>query len=80
MPAPTSSLLLDPGAPPAGPVHQLEPSTIPVTGLRLDRRFVLGRRTDGQPVLWLQRRRLPLVGPPVSNLRFDVLEQQLEPT
>jgi hypothetical protein len=80
MPAPTSSLLLDPGAPAAGPVHQLEPSTIPVTGLRLDRRFVLGRRTDGQPVLWLQRRRLPLVGPPVSNLRFDVLEQQLEPT
>lgn len=80
MPAPTSSLLADPTAPAAGPVHQVEPATVPVTGLRLDRRFVLGRATDGQPVLWLQRRRLPLVGPPVSNLRFDVLEQALEPT
>lgn len=78
MPPPTSPLLVDPNAPATGPVHQIEPATVPVTGLRLDRRFVLGRSTDGQPVLWLQRRRLPLVGPPVSNLRFDVLEQQLE--
>jgi hypothetical protein len=80
MPPPTSPLLVDPNAPAAGPVHQIEPATVPVTGLRLDRRFVLGRSTDGQPVLWLPRRRLPLVGPPVSNLRFDVLEQQLEPS
>lgn len=80
MPAPTSPLLADPNAPAAGPAHQIEPGTVPVTGLRLDRRFVLGRRTDGQPVLWLQRRRLPLLGPPVSNLRFDVLEQQLQPS
>jgi len=26
-------------------------------------------------VLWAQRRRLPLLGPPVSGLRFDVLDE-----
>jgi len=36
---------------------------------------MLGRRTDGLPVLWAQRRRLPLLGSPVSGLRFDVLDE-----
>ena len=49
---------------------------MPTAGLRLDRRFVLGRGTDGRPVLWLQRRRMPLLAPPVSNLRFDVVEEE----
>lgn len=75
MPAPVSSLLYDPDAPAAGPIHQIEPATIPTTGLRLERRWVLGRGTDGQPVLWAQRQRLPLLGPPVSGLRFDVLDE-----
>jgi hypothetical protein len=76
MPAPVSPLLEDPAAPAAGPVHQIEPATVPTAGLRLDRRFVLGRGTDGRPVLWLQRRRMPLLAPPVSNLRFDVVEEE----
>ena len=77
MDAPTTPLLLDPAATASDPVHQIEPATVPTTGLRLDRRFVLGRATTGAPVLWLQRRRLPLLAPPVSNLRFDVVEEQL---
>jgi hypothetical protein len=77
MPEPLSPLLLDRHAPAQGPVHQIEPATVPTTGLRLDRRYVLGRRTDGEPVLWRQRRRLPLLAPPVSNLRFDILEDEL---
>jgi hypothetical protein len=76
MPPPVSTLLADPAAPSNGPAHQIEPATVPTTGLRLDRRFVLGRATDGQPVLWLQRRRLPLLAPPISNLRFDVIEEE----
>ena len=60
-----------------GPVHQIEPAAVPSSGLRLERRYVLGRRTDGQPVLWRQRRRLPLLSPPMSNLRFDLLEDEL---
>jgi len=78
MPAPVSDLLADPAAPAAGPVHQIEPATIPVTGLRLERRYVLGRASDGTPRLWRQRRRLPLLTPPVSGLRFDILEQQAQ--
>jgi hypothetical protein len=74
MPPPESPFLSDPAAGPADPVHQIEPATVPTTGLRLQRRHVLGRRTDGLPVLWTQRRRLPLLGPPVSGLRFDVTE------
>lgn len=77
MPEPVSPLLQDPNAPAEGPVHQIEPATVPTAGLRLERRYVLGRRTDGQPILWRQRRRLPLRAPPVSNLRFDILEDEL---
>lgn len=76
MPAPVSDLLADPAAPPAGPVHQIEPATVPTTGIRLERRYMLGRASDGTPVLWRQRRRLPLLAPPVSGLRFDILEEQ----
>lgn len=76
MPEPVSDLLADPHAPAAGPVHQIEPATVPTSGLRLERRYLLGRASDGRPVLWRQRRRLPLLTPPVSGLRFDILEQQ----
>jgi hypothetical protein len=74
-PGPTSRLLRDPAATPADPSHQIAPATVPRAGLRLDRRHVLGRRTDGQPLLWIQRRRAPLSGPPASELRLDVLEE-----
>jgi hypothetical protein len=74
-PGPTSRMLRDPAATPADPSHQIAPGTVPRAGLRLDRRHVLGRRTDAQPLLWVQRRRAPLTGPPASELRFDVLEE-----
>jgi hypothetical protein len=53
-------------------------STLAV-GLRVERRFILARRTDGSPVLWSQRRRIPLLAPPVNELRFDVLREQTPP-
>ncbi|HYU67527.1 MAG TPA: hypothetical protein VEK09_12285 [Jatrophihabitantaceae bacterium] len=77
-PGPTSRLLRDPAAGPEDPAHQIVPAAIPRAGLRIDRRYALGRRVDGQPVLWVQRRRTPLFAPPASELRFDVLEEILE--
>ena len=73
LPEPASDLLLDPEAPAAGPVHKLEPAAIPAEGLRVQRRAMLARSTEGAPVLWNQRRRQPLSAPPVTDLRFDVL-------
>jgi hypothetical protein len=70
-PGPRSSLLL--GGPATG--HELRPAAVPNQGLRLERRFVLARATDGSPALWIQRRRVPLLGGPVSHLRFDVLAE-----
>jgi hypothetical protein len=55
------------------PVHQIEPATIPRYGLRLTRQRVLARDVDGNPMLWVQRRRLPLHDPPISTLRYDTL-------
>lgn len=75
LPLPTSRLLRNPSAGTADPTHEIMPVAIPRSGLRLDRRYVLGRRVDGEPLLWVQRRRLPLMGPPMSTLRFDVLEE-----
>jgi hypothetical protein len=75
LPAPISDLLYDPKAPAAGPVHQIEPATIPPEGLRVQRRTMLGRASTGEPVLWTQRRRDLLLTPPTFALQFDVLEQ-----
>jgi hypothetical protein len=74
-PGPTSRMLRDPTATPTDPVHQISPAALPRTGVRLDRRYMLGRRTDGQPSLWVQRRRYPLSAPPASTLRFDVVAE-----
>jgi hypothetical protein len=73
-PAPRSDLLLDPVSGGVHPVHQIEPAAVPVDGLQLERRHVLGRRTDASPVLWTQRRRLPLAAPPVMHLEHDVAD------
>jgi hypothetical protein len=54
-------------------MHRIEPAAVPPTGLRLERRYVLARRTDGSPELWVQRQHRPLISPPVSGLRFDVM-------
>jgi hypothetical protein len=77
-PGPTSRLLRDPAAGSADPTHQIAPGAVPRNGVQIERRHVLGRRVDGQPVLWVQRRRTPLFAPPASQLRFDVLEEILE--
>jgi hypothetical protein len=74
LPAPTSDLLVDPASGGQHPVHQLEPAAIPQDGLRVERRPMLARSTTGEPLLWTQRRRVPMLAPPNFALRFDVLE------
>ena len=76
LPEPVSDLLMDPKAPAAGPVHQLAPAAIPAEGMRIQRRAMLARSTGGRPVLWNQRRQQPISAPPVSGLRFDVLNPE----
>lgn len=80
LPPPVSDLLTDPHAPAGGPVHQLQPATIPPDGLLVQRRAMLARTTTGQPVLWTQRRRDLLLSPPTRALRFDILQQDLPTT
>lgn len=75
-PEPLARLLYDDRARSNEPVHQIDPSAIPSQGLRLDRRWILARKNDGSPVLWIQRRRLSLAAPPISGLRFDVMDPQ----
>ncbi|MFC6064373.1 hypothetical protein [Streptomyces ochraceiscleroticus] len=67
-PEPVSDLLYGRAA---GKPHEIEPAAVPSTGLRLVRRAVLARRTDGTPVLWTQRRTEPLLTPPALRLRWD---------
>lgn len=55
------------GTDPAGTGHVLDADALPNQGLRLQRRYLLGRGTDGRPVLWRERRRMPLLGGPVSH-------------
>jgi hypothetical protein len=74
MPPPRSDLLRDPASGGRHPVHQLEPAAVPTDGLQIERRYVLGRRTNGLPVLWTQRRRVPLAAPPTLRLQFDAME------
>ena len=56
--------------------HLLDASAVPNQGVRLQRRYTLARGTDGRPVLWRERRRLPVLGGPVSHLRFDLLREE----
>ena len=63
----------------AGAGHELAASAVPNQGMRLERRYTLARGTDGRPVLWRQRRRLPVLGGPVSHLRFDLLKEEPAP-
>jgi hypothetical protein len=60
----------------AGSGQVLAASAVPNQGLRLERRHMLARGTDGRPVLWRQRRRLPVLAGPVSHLRFDLLRER----
>jgi hypothetical protein len=74
LPPPISDLLYDAKRGPGDPVHQLDPAAIPSDGVRIERRAILARATTGDPVLWTQRRRQPLVTAPTFALRFDILE------
>jgi hypothetical protein len=57
----------------SGGPHTIAPWRLPPTGVRLDTRPVLARTTSGAPVLWVQRRRQPLLSVPSSGLRFDAV-------
>jgi hypothetical protein len=73
-PEPVSDLLHDPAAPAGRSPHEIEPAALPSEGLRIERRAVLARRTDGMPVLWTQRSRQPLLTPPALDFRWDRLD------
>ncbi len=74
MPEAESDLLVDPGSGGHHPTHQLEPAAVPAEGVRVERRAILARATDGSPVLWTQRRRQPMLTPPGMRLRFDAMD------
>ena len=69
LPQPQSELL----QPVGGHLHRLAPLAIPSNGIEVERRWQLARDMQGQPVLWLQRQRVPLLSSPARRLRFDVM-------
>ncbi len=71
-PGPASELI---AATPGSASHVLETQAVPYQGLRLERRYQLARGTDGRPVLWRQRRTVPLLAGPTSHLRFDLFKE-----
>jgi hypothetical protein len=75
MPAPVAEVLQS-GVP--DQLHQVDPLAIPSNGIELERRWQLARDMHGRPVLWIQRRGVPLLSPPGRRLRFDVLEEARE--
>jgi len=77
---PTSRLIGGPSVDPAraGDGHVVDGRAIPSSGVRLQRRARLARQTDGGPVLWVERRIVPILGPPASQLRFDALVEAPE--
>jgi hypothetical protein len=73
-PGPTSPLIGGrPGEGGFGEGHEVDGRAIPSSGARLQRRARLARDVDGRPVLWVERRVVPILAPPASQLRFDVL-------
>jgi hypothetical protein len=59
-----------------GAGHVVDGRAIPSSGVRLQRRARLARQTDGRPVLWVERRVVPILAPPASQLRFDVFVEK----
>jgi hypothetical protein len=78
-PGPQSRLIGGPSGLGAGRGHVVGGHAIPSSGLTLRRRAMLARDVSGRPVLWVERSARPLLGPPVSHLRFDVLAEDAEP-
>lgn len=56
-------------------VHQIEPATIPSIGTHIQRRYKLARDVNGNPLLWIQRQRTPVLRPPSRAVRFDVMAE-----
>lgn len=74
-PGPVSRLVGGPSGDGIGRGHELAAHAIPSSGVRLQRRAMLARDTNGRPVLWVERSARPVTGPPASHLRFDVLAE-----
>lgn len=56
-------------------VHEIETGAVPSNGLEIERCWMLARDTAGNPLLWIQRQRMPLRSPPARVVRFDVFEE-----
>jgi hypothetical protein len=74
-PGPISRLIGGPSGPGLGRGHELASDAIPSSGVRIRRRAMLARDSQGRPVLWVERTAGPAVAPPTSHLRFDVLAE-----
>lgn len=79
-PGPVSSLIGGPSGDGLGRGHELAADAIPSNGVRLRKRAMLARDTNGCPVLWVERSASPAAGPPTSHLRFDVLAESAPQT
>jgi len=55
-------------------LHAMSAGCIPSNGISIERRWLLSRDIEGNPLLWVQRQRQPLLSPPGRTLRFDVVE------
>lgn len=77
MPAPTAEVLR---AEIAETLPRIAPLAVPSNGIELERRWQIARDMQGQPVLWIQRQRKPLLTPPARRLRFDVMTEFLQPS
>lgn len=78
-PGPVSRLIGGPSGPGFGRGHEIAAEAIASSGVALRRRARLARDIHGRPVLWIERSRTPLAGPPVSHLRFDVMTEDVVP-
>lgn len=58
-----------------GQGHEVDGLAIPSSGVRIQRRTRLARDSDGRPALWSERSAVPSLGPPASQLRCDVSEE-----
>lgn len=78
-PGPVSRLIGGPSGDGAGSGHELDLRAVPSAGVRVQRRARLARDTNGAPVLWVERSAVPVAGPPVSHLRWDVMVEASKP-
>jgi hypothetical protein len=77
-PGPVSRLIGGPSGDGLGRGHEMAEAAVPSSGVRLQRRAMLARDTSGAPVLWVKREVMPVAGPPVSHLRWDVMAEAPE--